>query len=323
LELTVLALPAEGRPPEFRGAVGSFKIESDISPTTAAVGDPLTLRMRVSGSGNFDRVDTGMLEHIDQWKTYPPKSSLNPGDPTGFKAEKSFEQPLVALKPGDQTLPQLTFSYFDPAARRYETARSAPLRVLISPALADSTLSAPQSPALAVTPGGPYSDLRPDHAAEQAEVKSLLPPYLQARLLAIPSLLALAFAGGWWGVRRRMDPNDQSRVRDRVKSKAVRQLLAQMDVAARAGDSSSFFNAARSALQQALAARWRLAPDQVTAADMSSRLGRDGELIHRLFGLADEAKYSGHQPGRTDFVRWIRIVRRVLAEKAEKVEKAS
>ncbi|MEA3132244.1 MAG: hypothetical protein QOG17_90, partial [Gammaproteobacteria bacterium] len=61
-DLTVLPLPTEGRPPNYSGAVGSFKIASDISSTTAAAGDPLTLRMHVTGSGNFDRVDSAMLD---------------------------------------------------------------------------------------------------------------------------------------------------------------------------------------------------------------------------------------------------------------------
>ena len=58
LELTVSTLPAEGRPPDFSGAVGTFKIASDLSSSAAAAGDPLTLRLQVTGSGNFDRVDS-------------------------------------------------------------------------------------------------------------------------------------------------------------------------------------------------------------------------------------------------------------------------
>ena len=144
VELTVVMLPAEGRPPDFSGAVGTFNIASDLSSATAAAGDPLTLRLHVTGSGNFDRVDSPMLEHVEQWKTYPPKSSFKSSDAIGYKGEKIFEQPIVASKPGAQTLPGLAFSYFDPTTRRYETARSSPHSVTISPSLADSTLTAPQ-----------------------------------------------------------------------------------------------------------------------------------------------------------------------------------
>jgi hypothetical protein len=79
-----------------------------------------------------------MLEHVDGWKTYPPKSSFKGSEATG-KGEKTFEQPVIASKPGAQTLPGLAFSYFNPTTKHYETARSAPLAVTISPSLADSS----------------------------------------------------------------------------------------------------------------------------------------------------------------------------------------
>jgi hypothetical protein len=304
LEMTGLALPTDGRPPEFRGAVGSFKIASEVSPDAAAAGDPLTLRMRVSGSGNFDRVDSPMLDHVDQWKTYPPKSSLNLADPLGYKGEKIFEQPLIAAKTGKQTLPGLTFSYFDPGTRRYETAHAPPVSVTISPSLADSTLGGPQTAAGATPTNKPQNGLRPDHAASQVFVKSLVPAYMQPRFLAIPSLLALAFAGGWWAVRRRKNSYQNSNTIDR--------LLAQMDAAARSGDTSSFFGAARGAVQEALAARWQVAPEEITAAEVGAKLERNGDLIRRLFALADEAQYAGHEIAGTDFERWTKVVRHQL-----------
>jgi BatD DUF11 like domain len=311
-QLTVLALPAESRPPDFHGAVGNFQISSDISPATADVGDPLTLRMRVTGSGNFDRVDSAMLEHVDQWKTYPPKSSFNPGDATGLKGEKTFEQALIASTPGAKTLPALTFSYFDPTTRRYEIARSAPVSVMISPSVADRSLLAPEAGTSAATVTNHPGGLRADHIVAGASMNSLLPLYLRPRFLAIPSLLGLALAVGWAGMRRREDSIGKSPARDRMTSKAANRALAQIGAAARSGDSSLFFDSARSVLQRTLAARWQMAPDQITAVEVEARLGRDGEDIGRLFALADESKYSGHDPKDSDFARWMEIVRQQL-----------
>ena len=322
VELTVSTLPAQGRPPDFSGAVGTFQIASDVSPSTASAGDPLTLRLHVTGSGNFDRVDSTMLEHVEQWKTYPPKSSFKSSDTLGYKGEKTFEQPLIASKPGAQTLPGLTFSYFDPATRRYETARTPPLSVTISPALADRTLSASEIAAgSAVTPAGQSSSrLRPDHLAADTLVNSLVPLYLQPRFLAIPSLLALAFAGGWLRLRTRAaNPNYEASARDRALSKAANQVLVQLNEAARAGDPAEFFNLARSALQRMLAPRWQVAAGQITTTDVEARLGgeSDGEDIRQLFALADEANYSGHEPATIDFARWTQVVRRrMLGEQA-------
>jgi hypothetical protein len=309
-ELMVHELPAEGRPVDFHGAIGTFSMASDVSPIKAEVGDPLTVRMRITGSGNFDRVDSSMLDHLDQWKTYPPKSSFNTSDPISFSGMKTFEQPVIASKPGVQELPALTFSYFDPNTRRYETARSAPLTVSISPALADSR-SAPEPPSTASSSENKYAaGLLPDHV-ETTAVSSLLPLYLQPRFLAVPSIVVLAFAAGWLGARRRRGAGEWESASDRVASRATKRALAQMQAAARAGDAALFFESARAALQPLLAARWQLAPEEITTAEVEGRLGAESD-IRQLFALGDEAKYSGRKLNATDFARWLRIVRRQL-----------
>jgi hypothetical protein len=307
-ELTVQEPPAAGRPADYHGAIGTFAIESDISPTKAEVGEPLTLRMRITGAGNFDRVDSTMLDRLDQWKTYPPKSTFNSSDPIGHKGEKIFEQPLIASKPGAQTLPELSFSYFDPNTRRYETVRGAPLKVTISPSLADS-LTAPPAGQKGVFTSNLASGLKPDHAVTDTAVPALTPLYLQPQFLAIPSLLALAAAGGWASARRRKNPAQI--FRDRAAAKAARRALEQIEAAARAGNPALFFHSARQALQQALAAQWQVAPELVTSEEVQSRLSDDPD-IQQVFALADESRYSGHDIKSTDFARWTRAVRRQL-----------
>jgi hypothetical protein len=308
-ELKVLELPAEGRPADFHGAIGTFSIASDVSPAKADVGDPLTLRMRITGSGNFDRVDSTMLDRVDQWKTYPPKSSFNTSDPIGFSGMKTFEQPVIASKPGTQALPGLSFSYFDPNVRRYETARSAPLNVSISPSLADS-LAPPQAAGSAGPENGYAPGLRPDHADTATRSSSLMPPYLQPRFLGIPSIIMLAFAAGWAGARRRLSYGE-SEPADRPSSRAAKRVLAQMQAAARTGNAAVFFDFARRALQPLLATRWQIEPEEVTTAEVKARVGTQDD-IHQLFALADESKYSGRELNATDFARWLRIVRQVL-----------
>jgi len=335
-DLTVTALPADGRPREFSGAVGSFQIRSDLSSSTAAAGDPLTLRLHVTGAGSFDRVDTAMLDHLDGWKTYPPKSSFKPSDALGLKGDKTFEQPLIAAQPGQQSLPGVSFSYFDPATRRYETAHSAPLTVAITPSAADKSLGAPppsttgsapvtagRSPQPSSAPGP--DGLRPDHPVtaddglgDKARVDSLVPLYLRPRFLVLPSLFALACAAAWLTLRRR--GSDTGHIvhgrlrRGRAAAKAAARQLAKVEAAAQARDPVQFFSAARSALQGAFAPRWQLPPDEVTTTEVQARLGDDATGIRELFALADEARYSGEPPSATDYARWLEIVRREVQE---------
>ena len=297
-DLTVLELPTDGRPANFSGAVGAFKIDSDLSSAGAAVGDPLTLRLHVSGTGNFDRVDSPMHEHLDQWKTYPPKSAFKSTDALGMKGEKTFEQPIIAAQPGPQTLPGLTFSYFDPTARRYQTARAAPLPVTIAPSLADSSSSAP--PALGTAGNPPVAakandGLRADHAESGGSVRSLLPLYFRPPFLALPATLALAFTAAWFARRRA-----QGTVRPgRGTSRSRDQLLMDLQAAAGAGDAAAFFTLAREALRP------------IADATPPAAVNDD---VRDLSARADEAQYAGLTPAPADFERWLATLRRLLEE---------
>jgi BatD DUF11 like domain len=309
----VLPLPTQDRPRDFGGAVGTFKISTDISSTKNTAGDPLTLRMHVNGAGNFDRVQSSMLGGDAEWKTYEPKASFSPADPAGYRGEKIFEQPLIASKPGSHTIPALAFSFFDPDTRRYETARSSPLSVTVSPA-ADSAASEP-APGAARTPAGDSnSGLRPDHAVTEARVDSLMPLYFQPRFLGFSSALALLFGSGWVALRRRVrNASDIQRERERVRMQSIRTLLEQMAAASAGSDTAAFFDSARSALQQCLSARWQIAPELINSADVDAHLeGGDRGDVRQIFALADEVNYSGDAPKAADFERWTQVVHRQL-----------
>jgi len=308
--LKVLPLPTEGQPKDFGGAVGDFQVSSDVSPASVAAGDPLTLRLHIRGTGNFDRVDSTMFDHLDHWKTYPAKSSFTPSDAVGYQGEKVFEQPLIAAQAGEQSIPGLEFSYFNPNTRRYERAQTPPIKVTIATSLDSSSLNAltgVQSLNGAFATGS-MQGLRSDHPPPQYWVSELRPLYFRAPFLAIPTTLALILAGSWFAVR----PNAA-----RATSKAAERALARLDAAARAGDSSSFFEAARKTLLQTFAARWQMPADQITFAELKARLGATGEDVGRLFALAEEARYSDYQPGSTDFQRWLALIRGELAGERE------
>jgi hypothetical protein len=298
-ELKVLPLPTEGRPTDFSGAVGNFQVTSDIAPAHPAAGDPLTLRLHVSGTGNFDRVDSPMFSQLEHWKTYPPKSAFKKSDSVGYKGEKVFEQPLITAQSGEQTIPGLAFSYFNPNTRRYERAQTQPINVAIGAPLANS------APGSLADAAALRRGLRPDHARSDSLVSNLKPLYFQPTFLAVPATLALILAGGWFVVR----PSPA-----RVNAKAHSRALAQLDAAAKSGDAASFFEMARQTLLQAFAARWGLPPDRVTPAEFPARLGAAGEQIERLWALADEAKYSRYEPGTTDFTHWLALIRAQLQE---------
>ena len=175
----------------------------------------------------------------------------------------------------------------------------------VAASLADSSLKA--LAAAQGSNGAPASQsargLRPDHPRAQSTVSELRPLFFQAPFLAVPATLALILAGSWLAVR----PHPA-----RGTSKAAERALAQLNAAARSGDSSSFFEVARNSLLQTFAARWQMSPDQITSTELKARLGTAGQDIERLFARADEAKYSDYTPEGGDFQRWLTLIRSQL-----------
>ena len=314
---TVEALPAQGRPADFSGAVGKFTVSSDLSDDKPTAGDPITLHFHVSGTGNFDRVSSSMLHDVEHWKTYTPTATFKAEDQIGYKGEKTFDQPLIATEAGTQSLPTMAFSWFDPTTRRYVESHTAPLRVAVSPAsTAEGTarLSAmpPISPSgtggTVATTRSENSGLRPDHAVNGTTVQSLTPHYVQAPYMVAPSILAFAFLSvGFWARRRERTADERSAARDQEAALLTAPLLTKMDQAASNSNAELFFAAARQAVQRSLARRWQVPPSAVTLDETEARLGRATD-VSRLFELADEARYSKVRLTAIDFKRWKQVV---------------
>jgi len=318
--ISVMALPTQNRPEGFTGAVGHFKVSGELSAATTTVGDPLTLRLHVSGAGNFDRVRSAMLGSTNDWKAYSPTATFAPADNTGYQGEKVFEQAIIAKASGTQTLPGLAFSYFDPDSGRYATAQTPPVSVAVMPGATSSATANAQVPNAGEgkAPAGPVVSpaLRPDHADTGNSVASLVPQYFQPPFLAIPSTLAFAFAAAWlWLRRREQGAHDDSAARQRAASQATANWLAHMETAAATGDAQVFFSSARSALRQTLAAQWHVAPQSIGLEDIDARLGPDGQDVHQLFARADEATYSGCTVDTADLEHWKQVVLRRFNER--------
>ncbi|MEO6874695.1 MAG: BatD family protein [Opitutaceae bacterium] len=310
--LKILALPAAGRPAGFSGAVGNFEVSSELSAARAVAGDPLTLRLKVTGTGSFDRVNSPMLGDVAGWRTYRPTAKFAPADSAGYGGEKTFEQAVIPEQPGRRTVPGVAFSFFNPATRRYETKLTAPLSVAVSPAPAGS--ATPLAPALVAVPAptgaNPHDGLRQDHVETGSTVATLRPLYFQPWFVGTQGVLVLCFAGGLLALRQReRRAGDVGAAQRRQAAVAVAHCLTEMTAAAAASDAARFFSAARAALQASLGARWHVAPASITLADLDARLNGDGSGIRGIFSLADEAAYSGQHLNAADFQQWMETVR--------------
>ena len=123
--VNVKPLPA-GAPANFNGAVGKFTMKTQISGTNTRTDEPLTYRITIQGTGNLQLFNAPQLLLPPGWETFDPKVSET-------KGQKGFDYLLVPRSPGKFEIPAFTWSYFDPATKKYQTLTSDAYPVEVTP----------------------------------------------------------------------------------------------------------------------------------------------------------------------------------------------
>ncbi len=129
--ITVNALPTVGRPAAFNGAIGNFALTAHASPTNLAAGDPITLRLQVSGRGNLDSLPFPAGPDWANFKLYPPTSKTESADPLGIAGVKSFERVVIPQGSEVKEIPAIAFAFFDPDQKAYRTVTSPALPIVV------------------------------------------------------------------------------------------------------------------------------------------------------------------------------------------------
>ncbi len=302
LALTVLPLPDEGKPDVFSGAVGRFAMTVDAIPTEVTAGDPITLRMRLSGTGNLADSGPPVLSDPHAFRTYEPRAGKLETAPDG-SGSRTFEQVLIPTDASVRAIAPVRFGYFDPVARRYQTLASSPIALVVR-----APRETPRTDIVAATGSGQIA--RP---AEERLGRDILyikddPGRLRPRgawwywtLLAWqPVPLALFLAAVWYDRHRSRLSGDARYARFRRAGRQARRQLAELAVTLRSGERQAAYDAVAATMRDYLGAKLDLPPGGVDLTAVQAR-GVDGdalEQIRRLFDLCEQARFApGAEPG--------------------------
>jgi len=304
LEVNVLPLPAENVPPEFNGAIGSFNWTVSASPPSVAAGEPITLRIAVTGRGNLDSLRLPDF-NWPNFRTYPPNSSVASQDPYGLQGTKSFEQVIVPQDASVREIPALSFAYFDPAKKSYAKLAQAALAITVSPASAGSA-----QPTVLAAKGaedaGPLERTDIVHIKTDAGPLLALAPPLIARpwflaLQAVPLLGFIALL--LWRHRRDQLANNPKLRRKLQAAETIRAGLADLERLAAAREADPFFAQVFRLLQEQLGERLDLPASAITEAVLEEKLPKRGaspELLQRLQQLFQRCNQARYAPVRAE-----------------------
>jgi hypothetical protein len=298
---TIEALPLpSGAPSGFSGAVGSFSMNASAGPTNVAVGDPITVKVRIEGRGNLEGLALPGQPAWDDFKTYPATSQLETTDPLGLQGARIFEQVVVPQSEQIKALPEFTFSFFDPEKKSYQTLKSpeVPLSVHGGGASPAPSVAMPRTQQKQEE-APPAPDIVPIKrklgSAEGPGVPMIRKPsFIALQLLPIAALTAAAV----W--RRRTDAfaaNPRLR-RRRDVDQAVRKGLVELRQLAAANKSDEFFLLVFRLLQEQIGERLDVPASSITESVIEERLRPKGvpetllSEIQVVFQQCDQARYA-------------------------------
>lgn len=313
LEIKALPLPPENRPAGFAGAVGQFEIDMVAVPERVSMGDPVTLKVAVTGRGNFDRVSVSLPDQEGSWKSYKPGTKFDPTDSVGFEGKKTFEFALVAQKHGSLGIAPIEFSFFDPDARQYVTRTTQRLSAEVSPPSGKvESMSQPSSTTAGINSAANREAIDGKSPAAFASAQNAGPTHTRGSLSGWlwPALLVMPGLGCavWLFRRRRVRSSDPSRLRSQAVRQAIRQHVDRMESAATRGASAEFFTAARCALRERLGERFNLRPGTITLGEINLRLNGNGDILRSIFTIADEVTFTGRNLSAEELQSWSKVV---------------
>ncbi|MDE6301315.1 MAG: BatD family protein [Muribaculaceae bacterium] len=296
--LHVKALP-EPRPADFCGAVGSFSLESSLSPEILRTNESATYSLIFKGSGNVKYLTVPTVEFPVTFDKYSAKTDVNARvSGQTYAGTYRVDYPLVPQEMGNYAIPAQTFSYFNLQTGHYETLSTETFDVKVE---RGSTVS-----------------VASEQKAIDAEMNDIV------HIHSLPSTIARTpdtIFGRWWYwslwglvfislviavIAYRRYIRLSSDVTGRKEAKAGRVAEKRLKSAAacmKNHDSQKFYTELASALKGYISDKLAMPQSQLISAAISEKLARAGvgeQTITSVLDVLDQCEMARFTPSDSE-----------------------
>lgn len=315
IPLTVLPVPEDNRPSGFTGAVGNYDFNADVSPLKVKAGDPLTLKMTVSGSGNFSTISLPGLKELKNFKIYEPQVRQEGN-------EKIFEQILIPLDESAKEVPAVSVSFFNTDTGRYRTITKGPFPVeVLKPEKKEeiAIYEAPRTEDVLLKKEKLGRDIiyikeSPGNLKDRGEYLYKHIGFLLSHLVPLAAFAAL------WTVRKRKErlSTDISYARRLKAPKKAKKGIQDAEQCLKKGMPGEFYDTVFNTLRQYIGNRFHLPSGGITA-DTVEHAFRDKEIegrildnIKNIFGECDIARYAPAELGTESMAHTLKSLKEII-----------
>lgn len=120
--IDVQVLPLPTRPMDFSGGVGTFKISAQLNKSQIKTGEPVQLRVAVSGVGNLKLIKQPEIKLPKDFDKYAPKiTDKTQLTSQGVEGSMVYDYIIVPRNVGQYKIPAIEFIYYDISSNSYKT----------------------------------------------------------------------------------------------------------------------------------------------------------------------------------------------------------
>ncbi|HEV8285401.1 MAG TPA: BatD family protein [Chitinophagaceae bacterium] len=131
--IKVKPLPSKNEADTFAGAVGNFTINAFLEKDSLLRNEETSLIVEIKGAGNFQRVNAPVINWPQTIEAFEPSltDTFNKQQ-VPLTGQRSFKYVFLSGRPGQHTIPSISFSFFNLKTKTYKTVSTKPLSVFVN-----------------------------------------------------------------------------------------------------------------------------------------------------------------------------------------------
>lgn len=285
--------PLPQRPAGFSGGVGKFSISASLDKQAVSANDPVTLRVVVTGNGNLKLIKQPEVNLPKDFDKYSPKTT----DKTkltanGLEGNMIYDFLFVPRNQGEYTIPALSFTYYDTTTNAYNTVKTNPLTLTVTPGTGGKTTVAD------------FSEKEQDIRGMKMDAGStckkdiIISTPMYKVLIAV---ILIAFVVLIWVFRRRAIANaDIVGTRGRKANKVATKRLKRAAKLMEQKKEAEFYDEVLRALWGYVGDKMNIPVSELSRENITERLlahNVDNGIITIFVDAIDECEYARYAPG--------------------------
>ena len=293
--LTLQVDPLPARPENFSGGVGNFTISAQLNKKEAKTGEPLNLRIVVSGSGNLKLLKAPIVNFPKSFDKYDVKVTDKTHLTTnGIEGNMIYDFLAVPQQIGKYDIPPTEFVFYDTKKQQYRTIRTQRFSLKIEKGTGTSS-------EMSKFEEEQNKDIRPIMQGPAVMMKAKRMFFTSALWFILLFVIVAVTVAIFVVLRQRQEIySDSRRLRGSKANKVAARRLKLAGKLMEECRQNEFYDEVLHALWGYVSDKLGISAEQLTRQNIAETLNRrtvNAETVESFIAAIDECEYERYAPG--------------------------